>query len=343
MKNIFKKSGSAESYASGAKKGGRFLSVIAILVIAAVLVSNAVVVIPSGYTGVVTTFGQIQPTPMPNGFNWKIPFVQNVQQVNNKQQDISISERIWSEASDQTVVYLEGVNITFQISPEKSAWIYANVSNYTENLLSASLVSSAMKMATKTLPTEDVTNRSIVEPVARETLQEQLDEKYGADTVRIIKVIINNIDFEDAYNAAIEARQLAKMEQERQEIENATNLEKAEAEAQAARIRAQGQADANAILTQSITNATQMQDVIEAWDGKLPSTLVTDGSSIFHMFSIGADESGLGIAQIPSTLSDAGSSAAGGAQYSAQDDVSGGTQDDIPDDTLDDGQDSSAE
>lgn len=318
MKNIFKRNVSPEGYSSGAgKKSGRFLTWIAILVVGIILISNAIVIIPSGYTGVVTTFGQIQPTPMPNGLNWKIPFVQNVQQVNNKQQDISISERIWSEASDQTVVYMEGVNITYQISSDKSAWIYANVSNYTENLLSSSLVSSAMKMAAKTLSTEDVTNRSIIEPIARETLQEQLDEKYGTDTVRIIKVIISNIDFEDAYNAAIEARQLAKMEQERQEIENATNLAKAEAEAEAARIRAQGQADANTILTQSITDATQMQDIIETWDGKLPSTLVTDGSSIFRMFAINAGNAADTFQSDSS--SDSGVSEAGGGSYDESD------------------------
>ena len=86
---------------------------------------------------------------MPNGFNWKIPFVQEVLQVNNKQQDIYIEGQIWSEAADQTVVYMEGITVTYQISPERSAWIYANVSDYTNNLVSTTLVSSAMKIAAK--------------------------------------------------------------------------------------------------------------------------------------------------------------------------------------------------
>ncbi|MBP3700963.1 MAG: hypothetical protein J6I64_03655, partial [Lachnospiraceae bacterium] len=252
----------------------------------------------SGYTGVVTTFGQIQEKPMPNGFNWKVPFVQEVLQVNNKQQDIYIDGQIWSEAKDQTVVYMEGVTVTYQISPEKSAWIFANVTDYTRNLMSNTLVSSALKMATKTLATENVTNRSIIEPAAKESLQAALDEKYGADTVKVIKVVISNMDFEEKYNAAIEARQLAKMEQERQAIENATNLAKAEAEAEAARVAAQGKADAeiilaqgkadaNKILSESITPLTQMQDVIESWNGQLPSTLLADGeNSIFKMFAI---------------------------------------------------------
>lgn len=280
------------------KKSFSWLWRIVVLILFIVVMINAVEVIPSGYTGVVTTFGQIQEKPMPNGFNWKIPFVQDVKQVNNKQQDIYIDGQIWSEAKDQTVVYMEGVTVTYQISPEKSAWIYANVTDYTKNLVSNTLVSSAMKMATKTLATENVTNRSIIEPAAKDSLQNALDEKYGADTVRVIKVVISDMDFEEKYNQAIEARQLAKMEQERQAIENATNLAKAEAEAEAARVAAQGKADAeiilaqgkadaNKVLSESITALTQMQDVIENWDGKLPSTLLADGeNSIFKMFAI---------------------------------------------------------
>lgn len=280
------------------KKSFGWLWRILVLILFIVIMVNAVEVIPSGYTGVVTTFGQIQETPMPNGFNWKIPFVQEVRQVNNKQQDVYIDGQIWSETQDQTVVYMQGITVTYQISPEKSAWIFANVTDYTRNLVSNTLVSSAMKMATKTLATENVTNRSIIEPTAKESLQNALNEKYGADTVRVIKVVISDMDFEQKYNEAIEARQLAKMEQERQAIENATNLAKAQAEAEAARVAAQGKADAeiilaqgkadaNKILSESITALTQMQDVIENWDGKLPSTLLADGeNSIFKMFAI---------------------------------------------------------
>ena len=281
-----------------AKRSFRFLWPILILAAVIFLLVNSIVIIPSGYTGVVTTFGQIQERPMPNGFNWKIPFVQNVLQVNNKQQDIYIDGQIWSEAADQTVVYIEGVTVTYQISPDRSAWIYANVSNYTDNLVSQTLVASALKVAAKSLATEDVTNRGLIEPAAQKTLQQALDEKYGEDTVRVIKVVISNMDFEERYNDAIEARQLAIMEQERQAIENSTNLAKAEAEAEAARIEAQGKAeaetilaqakaDANRILSASITEQTQMQDIIEAWNGVLPSALVTgEEGGLFPMFSI---------------------------------------------------------
>lgn len=299
MRRFFRKDPNTTNYTGQTpKRPFRFLGPILLIAVALVVMGNAAEVIPSGYTGVVTTFGQVQEKPMPNGFNWKIPFVQEVLQVNNKQQDIYIEGQIWSEAADQTVVYLEGITVTYQIMPERSAWIYANVSDYTNNLVSRTLVDSAMKMAAKSLASEDVTNRGLIEPTARETLQAALDEKYGEGTVNVIKVVISNMDFEEKYNAAIEARQLARMEQERQQIENATNLAKAQAEAEAARVEAQGKADAETILAQakadanqilaaSITEQTQMQDIISSWNGILPSTLLTDGENgVFRMFAV---------------------------------------------------------
>ena len=51
-------------------------------------VGNSLVIIPTGYTGVKSTFGQIDETTIQNGANWKIPFIQKIEKVNNKQQDI---------------------------------------------------------------------------------------------------------------------------------------------------------------------------------------------------------------------------------------------------------------
>lgn len=38
----------------------------------------------TGYTGVRSTFGQISEDAAYSGFNWKIPYVQNIIPVNNK-------------------------------------------------------------------------------------------------------------------------------------------------------------------------------------------------------------------------------------------------------------------
>lgn len=260
------------------------------------LLSASFTIVPTGYTGVKTTFGQIDNTTLQNGFNAKIPFVQSITLVNNKQQDISFHNTVWSESKEQTVVFMENVTVTYQIATDKSAWIFANVANYTDNLLGEDLIASALKTATKKLATIDVTNRGKIEPLAKSEIQTALNEKYGVDTVRVLKVVINNMDFEDSYNEAIAQRQIAQQNYEIAQIENQTAIEKAEAQAEAARMTAQGEADAaiivaegkaesNRVVAASITDNTIKQDYIDKWNGELPK-VASDGSMIMDVSDI---------------------------------------------------------
>ncbi|MCD7825269.1 MAG: hypothetical protein LUH14_04825 [Clostridiaceae bacterium] len=84
--------------------------------------ANSFVIIPTGYAGVKTTFGQISEASVSNGFNWKAPFIQSIKQVNCKQQDLTFNGEIWSETSNRTAVYYDGVTVTYQISSGKAAY-----------------------------------------------------------------------------------------------------------------------------------------------------------------------------------------------------------------------------
>jgi regulator of protease activity HflC (stomatin/prohibitin superfamily) len=270
-------------------------AVVALFLLVTVL--NSFSIIPTGYTGVKTTFGQINTGVVQQGFNFKIPYVQTIQKVNNKQQDIKFATegRLWGETAEKVPVYMENITITYQINPEKSAWIYANVSDYTKNLVSSSIVSSAFKDAAVKFTAENVTTRANIEVAATQYLQQYLNDKYGENTVIVIKCSIANMDFEDSYNAAINARSLAQKEQETQKIANETSIAKAAAEAQvkltqaqaeadALIISAEAQAEANEKLADSISDILINYESVQKWDGKLPS--VMDSSALVG-FNIG--------------------------------------------------------
>lgn len=151
-------------------------------------------IIPTGYTGVKTSFGQIQETTIQSGkLNFCIPFVQSIHKVNNKQQDKHIEAQVWGEASDKTPVYAADVIVTYQVLPEKSAWLYANVSDI-KNLVGDELVASAIKSAMAELGPNEVTNRTKIEPLAQQKLAESLVQKYGDDVVFVNKVVINDMN-----------------------------------------------------------------------------------------------------------------------------------------------------
>lgn len=267
---------------------------LAAIIIAAVVVlatvGSSIAIVPTGYTGVKTTFGQVNPNPVAPGFTFKIPFVQSMEKVNNKQQDLTVDGQIWSETSERATIFYENVIVTYQISSEKSAWLVANVSNYQTDIINSAVVSSAIKTASKELNNIDATNRGKIEPLTQEKLQAILDSKYGENTIFINKVIISNTDFEDSYNDAIAAKQNAQLEYERAAIVNQQAIEKAEAdakvkekaaegEANALKIRANAEAEANKKISDSLTDKVLANKFYDSWDGKLP-TVMGDSSAI---------------------------------------------------------------
>ena len=266
-----------------------------ILGAAIALFGMSFVIIPSGYTGVKTTFGQIAEETLPNGFNWKTPFIESIEIVNNKQQDAGFAQKdskIWGETSEKVPVYMADVTVTYQIDNEKSAWIYANISDYKSQLISDAMVASALKNAAVQFTAEQVTVRSNIEPTAQKELQESLNNKYGENVVHILKVVINNMDFEDSYNEAINQKNLAAKQAEAQAIQNQIEIDKAtkdaetqriaaeaqataetakaQGEADAIRIKAEAEAEANRKLSESLTDNVLRNKLYDKWNGELP-------------------------------------------------------------------------
>ena len=258
------------------KKKAVALFIVAILLITA---SSSFTIIKTGYTGVRTTFGQIDSTVLQNGLNFKIPFIQSIKTVNNKQQDKEFKGEIWGEASDKTVVFATDVIVTYQINPTKSAYIYSNVSNYKDNLIPQTLVNSAVKSAMVQLPSDQVTNRNKIESLTKTTLEKAIIEKYGSDAVIILKVTIDNMDFEESYNKAIAEKQIARQNAEKQAIENQkavdlakANQEKAAIDAETKKITAQADADAMIIAAEAeaeayrIKSAEITDNLLKKWE-----------------------------------------------------------------------------
>lgn len=255
-------------------------SIVAIVLILVLAITN-ITIIPTGYTGVKTSFGQVQETEIKSGqLNFTIPFVQSIAKVNNKQQDKKIESQIWGETNDKTPVYAADLTVTYQIQPEKSVWIYTNVTDI-KNLVSDALVASAVKSAMGKLSPQDVTNRTKIEPLVQTKLAESLNQKYGEDVVFVNKVVINNMDFEDAYNTAIQEKSIAQQNAAKQKIENEAAIAKAEAEKQVAitnaeaeaqktAIEAEAQANANKMLSESLSDTLIRYQEMQKWNGALP-------------------------------------------------------------------------
>ena len=122
-------------------------------------------------------------------------------------------------------------------------------------------------------------NRTKIEPLAQQKLAESLVQKYGEDVVFVNKVVVNDMNFEDAYNEAIQQKSIAQQNADKQKIENEAAIAKAEAdkqvaitnaeaEAQKTSIAADAQAEANRKLAESLSDTLIDYQKIQKWDGK---------------------------------------------------------------------------
>lgn len=260
--------------------------VIITLVLAFIIILSAILtvfVVPTGSTGVKITCGQVSQYAIKSGVYAKIPFIQRVIKINNKQQDISFNEeKVWAESSERTTVFFEKITVTYTIIPSESVWIYSNISDYKHNLINLSIVSSAVKTIAKKFNSTDVTNRGIIEPATMAELQKALNSKYGKEIVHINKISLNNIDFDESYNKAIADKQNAQLAYEKQQIANKQAVEKAaadaqakkksaQAEAEAIKIKANAEAEANKKLNDSLSDKVLAKEYYEKWNGQLPT------------------------------------------------------------------------
>ena len=248
----------------------KILSIIALIIAVAVgIIGLSITVVPTGYVGVRTTYGQISDKPTNAGFNWHTPLTESIHLINCKQQEKDFKDtQIWSETSERTEVYCQYVVVDYQIEPEYAAWIWQNVEEWDTNLVKQTSVESGIKAATKQLNDTDVTDRSKIEKIAKESIQKALNEKYGNQILNVVSVTIGNINFSDAYNAAIEARAQKKLAAESAEYENKQKTQAIEAEAEQARIKAKGEADAKRIAAEGDAEAIKIKADAQAESNK---------------------------------------------------------------------------
>lgn len=135
----------------------------------------------------------------------------------------------------------------------------------------------------------------------RSTLSAQVDEEIklleDLFPVHFTNAIVKDIDFSDAFEAAVEAKMQAEQNALRAENEKKEAVTRAEQakevaaiKAEAAVATAEGEARALEITRQALENMPDTwvaQQYLEKWDGKLPQLITGDGSSMMLTPNIG--------------------------------------------------------
>ena len=279
------------------------IPIIAIIVAIAMLgVSLFVTQIPTGFTGVLTTFGKVEENiTLDAGINFKMPW-QKIVTLDNREQRSNFAFNAFSSDIQQTAV---AGSINYKINPATAMTLFKTVgTNYKDTLIVPRLLENVKIVFGRYTAENLISKRDLLADEVLALMRTDLDN-YG---ITVMTIAIEDIDFTDSFTNAIEAKQVATQEKLRaQTVQEQATME-AEAQAERQRIAAQAEADvakiqadadAYSITTKAAAeaeantkiNASLTQELIDYvqannWNGQLPTTFMGADSATVPILDV---------------------------------------------------------
>lgn len=232
---------------------GGFIAAGLLLVLG--LLASGVREIPAGHVGVVINLGQVRETALQSGIHYEVPIVNNVVVLDTRVQAYEFAD-IEGATRDLQAVRLSGV-VNFRINPQTAWRLYREVGeDYITKVFTRPAETALKTITPRFNATEIIAKRDSVAAEARTLLDPQI-APYG---ITVDAFYVANIGLNQAFLDAVEAKQVA----EQQVLQQKQILEKARVEAEQRKVEAggrasaiiaeaQGQAEANRLLTESLS------------------------------------------------------------------------------------------
>ena len=215
----------------------------------------------------VLNWGAFQGEVFEPGLHFKVPFKQRIVKVNVQNQNIDV-EKSQAYSKDLQLVEIHSV-INYNIKPEGVGSFYSQYNAEFNNVLAPRLEAALKQVVAKYTAEELLNKRGEVQEQVRLVFSQNLP-----DVVNLVSYSLVNEDFSDAFESAIEKKQVAQQDAER--AENELKQVKVEAEQRVAQATAEAEAikiQAQAITQQGGRDYVQLK-AIEKWNGQLPNQMI---------------------------------------------------------------------
>lgn len=239
---------------------------VALLLIVAISIAS-ITIVPAGHKGVTLNMGAVTGAVMTEGINFKIPFVQNAEIIDVRVKKYESKDN--SSASKDLQTIKSSIAVNYRVNQDHVADLYQKIGMSYESTVINPAISECIKSVTSRYTAEElITKRTEVSEEMKKFLQNKLIEKYIlVDSFNII-----NFDFTDAFNTAIEEKQIA----EQNALKAKYDLERIKTEAEQAVTKAKGEAEAMKLKNEQISQNIIYLEFIDKWDGKMPTYYGSD-------------------------------------------------------------------
>ena len=254
-------------------------------VLAAVLVLlSCMDTVPTGHTGVVTTFGKVENVTLDSGVHFKLPWQKVIKMDNRIQKQTVTLPCFSSDIQEVNLVY----TINYQIKKTDAQTIYSTIGVDYYNTVILPCITESVKVNTARYTAEQlVGSRSAL----ADAIEQDLRQRLLHYNIELVKASIENMDFTDAFTDAVEAKQVAQQNKLRAETEAEQRIIEANAQAQVRKVnadaeayelraKAEAEADANRMISESLTPELISYTYAQRWNGKLPTVMAGEGGMI---------------------------------------------------------------
>lgn len=263
----------------------RLLILAAIVIFALIVAFSSFVTINSGTIGVISVFGAVRNEPLTQGLHFITPFITTVSKMDTKTQKVEAES---AAASKDLQTITTTIVVNYRITEATAPQLFANVGQNYENKIIVPAIQESVKAVVAQYSAEElITKRQVVST----SISEKLSDKIGSYGLNIEIFNITNLEFSDAFNQAIEAKQTAqqqalKAEQDlaRIKIEAEQTVVNAKAQADATKAQADAQAYSIEVIQKQLAQSAAYLEFqkIQKWDGQLP-TVQGDSTPIIDM------------------------------------------------------------
>ena len=257
------------------KKSVIALILVLLMVVCFVFIPWSFHTVDQSEVAVVKSLGKIKHTQTA-GTYFDFWVLNSYTKYSTKVQEVNIDDIAYSSDAQQMTL---NIKFQYQIMPDKIKEIttqYGNLKTL-EARITPTVRDKVKTVLSKHTAMGIIEKRDAMSAEAAQAVTEALGTKFF---VTVTSVAITDIEFSEQFETAVEEKMIAEQQALKAEYENEAKVAKAKAEAEAKVLAAKGEAEANALLEKSLTDKILQEMYLDKWDGKLPSVVAGEDTSM---------------------------------------------------------------
>ena len=234
------------------KKFGWISIVVGFVLAVTLILLGCIASVPTGHTGVITTFGRVEDKTFDAGMNMKAPW-HSVKKMDNRVQQAKEELSCFSsDIQEVKVMY----TLNYQIDKANAQEIYKTVGMSYFDTIIVPNIAEAVKLITAQYTAEELVAARA--DLAR-NIEIVLTEYLAKYNIQVVSTAVEDMDFTDAFTNAVEAKQVAAQNKLQAEIQQQQKVMEQQAAAEMAVIQARAQAETDKINANVAAETAKIQ------------------------------------------------------------------------------------